>query len=400
MRGTARHARLAAAVSAAVLVAVPATAPAAATSPRADLAVPSGSVRVAGGSVAGTVVVRNAGRRRAGASSASLIVRVAGKRRTIKRFAVPALAAKGSQQLKVSASVPEGLSAGSYPLELCADAKQRLRERSESNNCRRVGTLVVRAATTTGPAPAPAAPAAPPAQGPPAPSTVPAVPLAFTAGTPLHVTSATADYWVVAPAGYDATHATPYPVLVGAHGCGDTAQNYLDWAVRPFAIRATQGYLAVSVGGRDGACWTPGTDVAKVLGALADLKTHFNVNPRRVVLNGYSSGGDLAYSTAFHNANLFAGVLAMMTQPFTPGSGPDSEGPAIAAAAWKLNIVHVAHLLDTSYLIATVRSQTTALRDAGFPVTLVERSGTHDAGSDDAMTLVAHMSDPWLAPAP
>jgi hypothetical protein len=39
--------------------------------------------------------------------------------------------------------------------------------------------------------------------------------------------------------------------------------------------------------------------------------------------------------------------------------------------------VHLAHLGDTTYPIATVRSELAALQAAGFPVTSIEREGSH-----------------------
>ncbi len=63
------------------------------------------------------------------------------------------------------------------------------------------------------------------------------------------------------------------------------------------------------------------------------MKTHFNIDPRRVILGGYSSGGDIAYRTAFYNANSFAGVLAVNTSPFRDTGS--SQQDSLAAAAWK-----------------------------------------------------------------
>jgi dienelactone hydrolase len=131
----------------------------------------------------------------------------------------------------------------------------------------------------------------------------------------------------------------------------------------------------VSVGGRDGACWNIGTDTTLVLAALDDVKTRLNVDPRRVTIGGYSSGGNLAYRTAFYNAGTFAGILAENTGPFY-GTG-SSQADSIAAAAWKLNVVHLAHTGDTTYPIATIRNEMAALKAAGFPATLLEQAGTH-----------------------
>ena len=50
--------------------------------------------------------------------------------------------------------------------------------------------------------------------------------------------------------------------------------------------------------------------------AIADVKTHFNIDPRQVVLGGYSSGGDLSYRIAFTHSTEIAGVLAENTAPF------------------------------------------------------------------------------------
>jgi len=131
----------------------------------------------------------------------------------------------------------------------------------------------------------------------------------------------------------------------------------------------------VSVGGRDGGCWNMDADTKLVIAALDDVKTRLNVDPRRVTIGGYSSGGNLAYRTAFYNASRFAGILAENTAPFYGTNS--SQSSSLAAAAWKLNIVHLAHVGDTTYKIATVRSETDALKAAGFPVTLIEREGSH-----------------------
>ena len=147
-----------------------------------------------------------------------------------------------------------------------------------------------------------------------------------------------------------------------------------------------------------------GTDVPKVLAAIDDVKRRLNVDPRRVFIGGYSSGGNLAYRTAFYNAKRFAGVLAENTGAFY-GTG-SSQSASIAAAAWKLNIAHLAHTGDTTYPIATIRSETDALRNAGFPTTRIERAGTHwdpDTSSsgtnyDMRNDLLRYLDGAWVAP--
>ena len=135
----------------------------------------------------------------------------------------------------------------------------------------------------------------------------------------------------------------------------------------------------------------------KVLAAIANVKTHFNVDPRHVVIGGYSSGGDLAYRTAFYNANTFAGLLAENTSPFrdTESSAADS----IAAASWKFNVVHLAHTGDDTYPIDGVQQEINALKDAGFPVTF-ERAprralATRPRTPTLQSVLLPHMADAW-----
>ncbi len=121
------------------------------------------------------------------------------------------------------------------------------------------------------------------------------------------------------------------------------------------------------------------------------------------MLGGYSSGGDLTYRTAFYNASTFAGVLVENSSPFRDTGS--SQSASIAAAAWKFNVVHLAHLQDVVYPIAGVQAETDALTAAGFPMTRIERTGTHydaDAGStgtayDLRAFLLPHLDDGWVS---
>ena len=60
----------------------------------------------------------------------------------------------------------------------------------------------------------------------------------------------------------------------------------------------------------DGGCWDVNADPARVMAAIADVEDKLNIDRRRVVIGGYSSGGDLSYRTAFYNAYTFSGLLA------------------------------------------------------------------------------------------
>lgn len=218
-----------------------------------------------------------------------------------------------------------------------------------------------------------------------------------------HLQSSQGPYVGYAPDTYNP--AVPISLFVWMHGCGGEAEGDM-WAIAPFATRANQSYIAISIGGRDGACWDPNTDPAKVLAAIKDVSRYFNINPRRIYLGGYSSGGDLSYRTGFENAWLFAGILAENTDPFRDTG--KSGAQLMAAAHWKLNIAHLAHTEDDVYPIDGVRANLAALAANGFPVTKIEKPGHHwddDAGMtgtnyDLRTSLLPFLDAGWTSPVP
>jgi predicted esterase len=229
---------------------------------------------------------------------------------------------------------------------------------------------------------------------------VPTDPIPFTKDTVFARSEAQGNYWIYVPNAYDSSHATPITLFVWLHGCG----GFNEYEISSVSPGGDQDYIAIAPDGREGGCWDVNADPAKVLAAIADVEAHFNINPRRVIIGGYSSGGDLAYRTAFTNAYTFAGVLAENTSPFRDTGLQPS--PAMAAAEWKFHVVHLAHTEDDTYPIDLVQSETDAMAAAGFPITRVERPGTHY--DDDTATtgtvhdmvtiLLPHIDDGWLAP--
>ncbi len=333
-----------------------------------------------GARLGGSFTVRNAGRVRAGASSAALTIRASDRARTVGRFSVGSLGPSKSVVLQVSIRVPSGLPSGSFPLQACADSAGAVAESSETNNCRQVGTLKIGGVPS---------------------SSVPPNPIQFSKETVFTLSSAQSNYWIFVPSSYDETHRTPTELFVWLHGCGGQASGDI-YTVSPGG--AGQGYISIAVGGREGDCWDPNSDQTKVLAAITSVESHFNVDPHRVVIGGYSSGGDLAYRTAFYHAKTFAGLLAENTTPFRDTGSTQSA--SLAAATWKFHVVQLAHTEDDVYPIDTVRRETDALAAAGFPVQRIERPGHHydnstaDSGTDhDLQTLLLpHLGDGWRSP--
>jgi pimeloyl-ACP methyl ester carboxylesterase len=221
--------------------------------------------------------------------------------------------------------------------------------------------------------------------------TVPTSPISYVKEKPFTITVNGVTSWVYVPNGYDDSHQTPMPLFVWLHGCGGRSQ-YDVAHVSPGG--SNQTWITLAVGGREGACWSSAdVDGGKVLSAIQDLSSHFNVNSRKVMLGGYSSGGDIGYLLAFRNANLFSGLLFVNTAPSAQAM------QAASTAAWKLNIVQLSHVSDTTYPIAGVRSKMDQLKSLGFPVTLIEKPGTHwdtDTGTSGTLYDIRTYGLPYI----
>lgn len=220
------------------------------------------------------------------------------------------------------------------------------------------------------------------------------LPVTYDANGFFHLDSGQGPYVGYRPDGYSS--ATPINLFVWMHGCGGNAEGDL-WAIAPPSTRATQTYIALSIGGRDGDCWHVDTDSPKVLAAITDIARYFNINARHVYLGGYSSGGDMTYRVGFQNAALFAGLLVENSDPFRD-TGATSTA-LMAAAAWKINVAHLAHQSDAVYPIATVRTDLTTLATNGFPVSALEKAGTHydpDSGQFGTTYDLIHSLLPFL----
>ena len=138
--------------------------------------------------------------------------------------------------------------------------------------------------------------AVPPTTTVPPATSVPPNPIAFTKGEVFSLQATLSNYWIYVPESYDASHQTPTTLFVWLHGCEGRGEFDI-YSVSP---GGDQDWISVAVGGREGGCWDPASDGAILKAAISDVKLHFNVDPHQVILGGYSSGGDLAYRTAFY----------------------------------------------------------------------------------------------------
>jgi hypothetical protein len=329
-----------------------------------------------------TITVRASGR-----APIRVLLRVEGKTRVIGQAHGPGTKRKG--KVTVRLNIPKHLPSGRWPVIACV-----------SRNCKRISWLGdVGSARHGPPLPGPSGnakttppPAAPPTTiapaelgndiAPPPISTVPTDPLSNPVDEPFLVNAGSVSYYAFVPASYDPTNQTATPLLVWAHGCSGKAEGEA-WVVDP-DDEEPQDWLTLSLAGRESPgdeCWVPSVDEAKVMAALADFETHFNVNRQRVILGGYSSGGDLAYRTGFRHSSTFAGLLIENSSPFRDTESTEVE--SLDAATTKFPIVHLAHAQDDTYKLGEVEPEIAAVRAAGFPVEFIVRPGGHSDSHTD-----------------
>jgi predicted esterase len=312
----------------------------------------------------------------------------------------PSLRPGKRHRMRFSYPLPQGLAAGEWTINVCTGGK-----------CLHAGSFTkpapVKRVTSPPTERQPMLPRAEraPIHQPPAAepiSTVPTDPIPYPVAEPFFHAGGGAEYAAFIPRSYDETNQTPTTLFVWLHGCGGDAEGDA-WVVDPGAEEGVpQDWMTLSLGGRDGGCWNPLAETEPlVMAAIADFETHFNVDRRRIILGGYSSGGDLAYRTAFKHSSTFAGLLIENSAPFRDTEA--SEAELLGAATTKFPIVHLAHAQDTTYKLAEVEPEIAAVRAAGFPVDFIVRPGGHsDSHTDpDKLTyLLPHIDDGWLAPAP
>lgn len=200
-------------------------------------------------------------------------------------------------------------------------------------------------------------------------------------------------YVAYVPASYDGS--APMRLIVGLHGCGDSAANFATWGVNPYATRATQQHIGISIGGQDGNCWSLGVDDDKVLAAVDDISKCFWVHQKKVSIAGFSSGGQLAYRVGLKQASRFASILIEDSGLYAADSNPDA---LLANASWKIHVAHRTHTSDTVFPLVKVKADWAKTVAAGFPLITSETPGGHDGVSEDWANWLIPQSASWVAP--
>jgi predicted esterase len=244
--------------------------------------------------------------------------------------------------------------------------------------------------TAPPPLEAPSPPSSATPEPPPSPGDPPSGDCQIAKGEFVERWTEQSSYVAYVPEAYDGE---PTPLIVGLHGCGDDAANFAAWGVNPYATRETQTHIGISIDGASGGsnCWNLDVDAPKVLAAIEDIASCVYVHRRRVVLAGFSSGGELAYSLGLREADRFAGLL--IENASLTATGAASE--LIAGAAWKVNVAHVAHVDDSVFPIDAVRADWALLTSHSFPLVTSEVAGDHDGTTEDWANWLIPQASSW-----
>lgn len=122
----------------------------------------------------------------------------------------------------------------------------------------------------------------------------------------------TINYTLFVP--YDYTGEESYPLLVSFNGFGDRGyggQQYLRVGA-PTAIKRRQdsfGFFVLYPQGQTGYWHADSQDFQLTLGILADIEKRYNVDPKRVSLTGWSSGGGGTWDIAMRYPEQWAAIV-------------------------------------------------------------------------------------------
>lgn len=193
--------------------------------------------------------------------------------------------------------------------------------------------------------------------------------------------TATNPYLAYVPASYDMNK--PTRLVVALHGAGDTAANWLQAIWKGNAD--TRGFIVIvpeaSKAYGNGFTWLGGDD-ATIAAALADVQTCYSIDAKRVILDGFSAGGTMAYFVGLSQAQLFSGIGVGAS---TLGSGEYVNGGALLPAPWKVPVSHFHGDADANFPIAQALSGINQLKAAGHTTYWHPFTGGHTTSASDAL---------------
>jgi len=132
-----------------------------------------------------------------------------------------------------------------------------------------------------------------------------------------------------------------------------------------------------------------------LLQALIEREKRRGVDPRRIVLAGFSQGGAIVLQTGLRHAERLAGILALST--YLPLAGKLAAERSAANRDLPVFMAHGTH--DPMIGIPRARESRAALETLGYPVQWKEYAMAHSVCSEEIADIAAWLLR-LLAPAP
>ncbi|WP_395377157.1 alpha/beta hydrolase-fold protein [Marinicella sp. W31] len=182
-------------------------------------------------------------------------------------------------------------------------------------------------------------------------------------------------YTLRLPENYNASK--KYPLLVFLHGSGQDEQRLLD---RP---RSDGQFIEVAPFGRDKfRAYSAEVSQRDIVDAIEDVKAHFSVDEKNMIIGGFSMGGYGALRAYYEHPELYRGVAVFSGHPDLANAWLDGIYPNFLnqqyLKAFKETPVFVYHgTKDAAIDVALIKKMLVELRNAGAVVTarIVEGRG-------------------------
>jgi phospholipase/carboxylesterase len=203
----------------------------------------------------------------------------------------------------------------------------------------------------------------------------------------------------------------PHPTILALHGWGANALDLLGLAPYigsgRYLVLCPQGTVQMSLGpGAVGYGWFPSTgggppDLPAIDAAHEHLLVfldaacqRYPIDPRKLVLLGFSQGGVMTYRFGLSAPERFAAIVALST--WLPTAFLDQRPPVEASTHPPLFIQHGTR--DELVSVERARQSVQALRPLGVPVTYREYDMGHEINAPSLTDLSAWLQERVLSP--
>jgi phospholipase/carboxylesterase len=211
---------------------------------------------------------------------------------------------------------------------------------------------------------------------------------------------------------YEPAGSGPHPTILALHGWGASAFDLI--SVAPYLgagrvqMLCPQGGVTVPLGeGMSGFGWFPLSSVGQITEAgsieraadalqefLAQARARYAIDPRKLVVLGFSQGGVLAYLLALREPGAFAGLAALSS--WLPPTMLAKLSVSDAHRQLPTLIQHGS--ADEIIAVARARQSVEALRGLGVPLTYREYEMGHEINAQSLADLGTWLDEKVFSP--